>query len=305
MAHEQAVDLTGCSIAVLGLGPMGSALARTMARVGAQVVAWTRSARVVTSSDGRMIKRTATAASAVAEARVVLVCVADYLASRGILEHDDVRQVIPGRTVVQLSTGRPTEARAMAAWVREHEARYLDGAILVTPSQIATPEAAILVAGDAEAWADAEAVLRQLAPALTYVGDDPGAAAALDLAFLSHFFGGLLGFYHGARIMEAEGLPVGQLGDMIAEVAPALGQMIAQDAGRIAASHFSGSESTLNTCAVVTNLIQAHAAEAGLDQAFSASAAQLFNDAMAKGWGSEDAAAVVKLLRQRSLVRSA
>jgi hypothetical protein len=45
---------------------------------------------------------------------------------------------------------------------------------------------------------------REVAPVLI-IG---GSASALDLAFLSHFFDGLLGFHHGAQILEAKGLSV-------------------------------------------------------------------------------------------------
>jgi hypothetical protein len=44
------------------------------------------------------------------------------------------------------------------------------------------------------------------------MGEAIGAASAWDLAVLSHFFGGLLGFYHGARIFESEGIRVDDLG---------------------------------------------------------------------------------------------
>jgi hypothetical protein len=84
---------------------------------------------------------------------------------------------------------------------------------------------------------------------LNYLGKNVGAASALDLAFLSHFFGGLLGFYHGVRILEAEGMPVTLLGSMIAEVAPALGEIIKHDANVIASENYGQPESSLKNSA--------------------------------------------------------
>lgn len=86
-------------------------------------------------------------------------------------------------------------------------------------------------------------MLQLVSAQLEYVSEYTGAAAALDLAFLFHFFGGLLGFYHGARIMEAENLPVTQLGEMIQVVAPALGAIVNADAQRIAGNTYEAPES--------------------------------------------------------------
>jgi hypothetical protein len=69
--------------------------------------------------------------------------------------------------------------------------------------------------------------------------------SALDLAFLSHFFGGLLGLYHGARILEAKGLFVTILGEIIVEVASTLGQIIKHDAKVTASDDDSQPESSL------------------------------------------------------------
>ncbi|HEX2099531.1 MAG TPA: NAD(P)-binding domain-containing protein [Candidatus Synoicihabitans sp.] len=292
------------SVAFLGLGPMGTALARCAASAGYSTVGWNRSPIKSEFLDAAGVQRATSAEEAIERAQVVIVCVAHYSASRAILEQPGVRSALRGRILIQLSTGRPSEARALARWAEQAGARYIDGAILVTPSQIGTPEAAMLLAGNPSAFAEAQSILRALAPNLDWVGTDAGAAAALDLAFLSHFFGGLLGFYHGARILEAEGLPVARLGQMIEQVAPALGTIVAHDANRISSEQYLGSESTLQTCANALNLIHAHAEEVQLDKRFAHFAYSLFSDGVARGYGAEDAAALMKVLRAAAGSRS-
>ena len=58
------------------------------------------------------------------------------------------------------------------------------------------------------------------------MGESVGSAAAWDLATLSCLFGAILGFFHGSRIFESEGLRVGDLGSMIANISPVLAEMI-------------------------------------------------------------------------------
>ncbi|WP_437622921.1 hypothetical protein [Sorangium sp. So ce1151] len=72
-----------------------------------------------------------------------------------------------------------------------------------------------------------------MAGTVTCLGQRVGAASALDLAFGSYLFAALLGFYHGARICEVEGLPVADFGAMAASIAPAIGQMVKHDSDTI------------------------------------------------------------------------
>jgi hypothetical protein len=109
-------------------------------------------------------------------------------------------------------------------WAQERGVDYLDGAIMATPSQIGRPDTPIFVSGAATAFRRSERVHKTLAGNLMYLGELVGAASAWDLATLSCLFGAMLGFFHGARIFESEDLRVGDLGAMIADIAPVLGE---------------------------------------------------------------------------------
>lgn len=281
-------------LTILGIGPMGSALALALRRAGRTLTLWNRTRARAEAHRGDGVQVATSAAAAVAAAPIVLVCVTDYAASLDVLAAADLTD----KVLVQLSTGTPQEARDAEAWATGRGASYLDGAILAVPGQIGAPEATIFVSGAPAAFAASEAPLRQLAGIVQYLGAAVGAASALDLAFLSHLFGGLLGFYHGARICEAEGLSVGGLGAMLAAVAPAIGGMVAHDAGRIESGHYTDPESSLATCARGTDLILRHSREAGLDPQIAGLAAAVFDRGRRAGLGERSPAALVELLRQ-------
>jgi 3-hydroxyisobutyrate dehydrogenase-like beta-hydroxyacid dehydrogenase len=289
---EGAVD-----VSIIGLGPMGLALAYTLLHNRYKTTVWNRSSTKAAS----LVQEGATFAPNIIDAinasPIVIICVADYKAANSILR---TGSALAGRVLIQLSTGSPQEARDAEAWAKEHKIDYLDGAILVAPSQIGGADSAMLVSGSRSAFQKSERILKTLAVNLSYLGEEVGSASALDLAFLSHFFGGLLGFYHGAKILEAEGLPVTMLGSMIAEVAPALGEIIKHDANVIHSNDYSQPESSLRNSATIVELILRQAQEARINAEFPTFAATLFEKGIEAGYETEDVAALVKVLRQEN-----
>jgi 3-hydroxyisobutyrate dehydrogenase-like beta-hydroxyacid dehydrogenase len=59
-------------------------------------------------------------AAAIDASPITLICVDDYAVTRGMLDTGDVTPLLAGRTVIQLSTGTPLEARESAEWFASH-----------------------------------------------------------------------------------------------------------------------------------------------------------------------------------------
>ncbi|WP_438030630.1 NAD(P)-dependent oxidoreductase [Sorangium sp. So ce233] len=285
-------------VSIIGLGPMGIALARALLQRGARVTVWNRTREKAEPLAAEGAATAATVAEAAKASPVAVVCVADYQATHRLLEPGEVAAALAGKVLVQLSTGTPQDARSGEAWAKQRGVDYLDGAILAVPSQMGKPESTILVSGSATAYRKSKPLLEKMAGTAPYLGQNVGAASAVDLAFLSHLFMGLLGFYHGARICEDEGLRVADLGSMLADVAPAIGAMIKQDGNVIQGGAYYGSESSLDTCARGVEIIVRQAREARIDGAIPAFAAGLFKKGVAAGLGDEAPAALIKVLRK-------
>ncbi|MBA3319825.1 MAG: NAD(P)-dependent oxidoreductase [Pyrinomonadaceae bacterium] len=285
-------------VSIIGLGAMGSALARTLLRDGHRVTVWNRTGAKAESlvRDGATLAPSV--ASAVGASPVVLVCVDGYKVTRSILEADEVAPLLSGRVVVDLSSGTPQDARDAEGWARERGVVYLDGAIMATPSQMGRPDTPIILSGAETAFQRSKPVLDTLAGNLMYVGESVGAAAAWDLATLSCLFGALLGFFHGARIFEAEGLSVGDYGAMIADISPVLGEMMKHSGDVIQTGMFDEVQSSVKTCTRGVELFMKHAGEAGINSEFPTFGLGLFKKAMAAGYGEEEVAALIKVLRE-------
>jgi 3-hydroxyisobutyrate dehydrogenase-like beta-hydroxyacid dehydrogenase len=283
-------------VTVIGLGPMGLALTRHLLASGRRVTVWNRTAARAAAAVDRGATLAASADAALRASPIVFVCVANYAASHAAL--DGAAAALRGRLLVQLSTGTPADARAEASWAEGHGAAYLDGAIMATPDQMGRPDTTIFLSGSAAAFARAEPALRATAGGLAYMGPSVGHAATWDLATLSCLFAAMFGFVHGARICEAEGLPVGDFAAMITQLAPVMGEMLGQVGRDIATETYQQPDASVETCANTGRLLVRHADEASVDARFPTFADGLFRTAIAAGFADQRFASFIKVLRE-------
>jgi len=285
------------TIAVIGLGQMGTKLARLLLRAGMKVHVWNRTPDKAASlaSHGAVVADTAAEAAAAAEA--IVICVHDYAATHAILSANGVKAALRGKLVLQLTTGSPQDARQLAAMAREAGAGYLDGAIQVAPEQMGQPDTTILVSGSRAAHADARGVLATLGGNIVYLGEDVAAAATMDLATLSYIYGASMGFFQGAALAQAEGLDVGVYGGIVEAMSPSFGAFLRHEGNVVETGDFAVSQSPLSISVDATRRIEQAMRHHGLRSELPALIAQLLHDAEQAGYANEEFAAVTKILK--------
>ena len=281
-------------VSLIGLGPMGLALARALQSKFTLTV-WNRTAERAKPLLNQGTVLAPTALAAVQASPVVLVCVADYTAWRTILAAPGVADALRGKVLVQLSTGTPQDARE--DWAALGGVAYLDGALLATPGQIRRPDTPLFISGEERALAACRPVLEAIAGNIQYMGEPIGNAAAWDLATLSCMFGAMSGFFHGVRICESEGLGVDAFSQMIGAISPVLGEMISAEGEAIHANRYGEPESSMATCAGSGRLFVKQAREAKLDASFPDFLMGLFERSLSAGFANERLAAMVKVMR--------
>ena len=195
---------TATDITVIGLGAMGSGLARAQLRAGHTVTVWNRDGRKAEPLAAEGATAAATLPEAIAASPVVLVCLTSYEAADPLLSADAVLGRFAGRTVIQASTGTPKEARTTAAWLADAGASYIDASIKGYPDELGRPDILVFAGGAPGAYARAEPHLKAAGGDVRYLGDNV-AAAALDLGALAVSVALYAGVAHGARICAAEG----------------------------------------------------------------------------------------------------
>ncbi len=281
-------------VLMIGLGAMGSVLARLILEKDKTLTIWNRSEEKAQHLRAAGAGYTPDISEAVAANDIILICLQDYPTTKKVLQGVS----LVGKTVVQLTTGTPQDARLMAASFTARGAEYLDGAILATPSQMGTAHTPIFLSGNKAAWTTSEDTLRILGGALSYFGEAPGTAAAWDIAALSSMFGMMIGFLNGARIFESEDLQVTDLGNMILNIAPVLGQMIKDTGDDIQQQKYDSPQSSLDICAGSFDLMVRLSAENKLDAGFALFAQQLFRKGQDAGYGQQRISTLMKTLRQ-------
>jgi 3-hydroxyisobutyrate dehydrogenase-like beta-hydroxyacid dehydrogenase len=166
------------TIAILGTGKMGAAIAARLSESGFQVMLWNRTrSRAEALGLGTVA---GTPAEAVRAADVVIssltgpeAVLAAYLGPRGALSAG------AGKQFVEMSTAGPELVADLAPRVTEAGGRFIDAPILGAPSLVRGGEAAILAGGDEADVAAATPVLRSLGT-VRHVGS-VGSAARLKL----------------------------------------------------------------------------------------------------------------------------
>ncbi|MEQ4611026.1 NAD(P)-binding domain-containing protein [Streptomyces cavourensis] len=298
--HRDHDEQSAAAVTVIGLGPMGRALAGAFLDAGVRTTVWNRTP----GRDRELVERGAVSAAsaeeAVAASGLTVVCVVNYGAADAILRPDAVAGALKGRTVVNLTADTPDRARETAAWAAEHGVRYLDGAIMTPTGTMGTPDAVLLFSGPEELYREHRSVLDALGGTHTHLGERICRAAAYDIALLDVFWTAMTGFNHALAVARAEGITAGELAPFASGIGAILPAIFTEVAAEVDAGTFSdeGSPvtSTASTMAHVIETSEAHGIDAGVMRA----AEGLARQAIGLGHGAEGFHRVVELLgRQR------
>lgn len=282
-------------VTVLGLGMMGSKLASLLLESGYKVTIWNRSPQKAAALVEQGAVLADSAAAAISASPIVVMCVYDYKAANEILF--PAGTAMAGKVLVQLTSGSPAEARESEVWAKQHSAEYIDGGIQAAPSQMGRPDTPILLSGAESAYRKSEEVLKVFGGNLTYLGEKIGAASAMDLATLSAIYGTVVGFFHGARIMESEGFPVDEYANVVAGITPTFGDFLKHEGHVIQSGDFTISESPLSISVEAVDRILQQANEARIHNGFPKYTAGLLKQAADAGYAGEELAALIKVLR--------
>ncbi|MEU8801200.1 NAD(P)-binding domain-containing protein [Spirillospora sp. NPDC048819] len=287
------------AVTVVGLGPMGRALARACLDAGLRTTVWNRTP----GRDDELVERGAirarSAEEAVSASDLTVVCVVNYDAADAVLRRDAVIEALKGRTVVNLTADTPERARDTASWAAEHGIRYLDGAIMTPVVTIGTPDAVFIHSGPQDLFRKHLPVLEKLGGTHTHLGEDIGRAAAHDIALLDIFWTAMTGYAHALAVAKAEGITARELAPFakgIGEILPPIFEEFADEAD---SGNFSGEDNPITSAASsMAHII--HTSEAhGIDAGVMRAAEGLARRVIGMGHGEDGLIRVTELLGRR------
>lgn len=175
---------TPLTLALLGTGLLGRAIAERLQAVGHTVIAYNRTAAKALPLQAQGITVVGTSELAVTEAQCVLLLLTDAAAIRSVLFSPACAAALKGKTIVQMGTIGSRESLAIQREVEQYGGTYCEAPVLGSLAEAKVGTLFIMVGATVD-------LFTQLTPLFSSLGREPrligpvGRAAALKLA-LNH-----------------------------------------------------------------------------------------------------------------------
>lgn len=284
-------------ISVIGLGAMGTALAKTFLKNGYETTVWNRTiekAKPITD-DNLIIASNITEAILISD--VIVICVLNYAVLNEIFQNNS--NGLSGKTIINLTNGTPKQAEDTAKWFSKFGAKYIDGGIMAIPPTIGTPHAYILYSGDETAFNQNKELLNVLG-VVQFIGTEYGLASLYDLSLLTAMYGMFGGYLHAVCLAGSANIKAIEFTPVIINWLTAMMNALPHLAQQIDAKDYS-------LGGVISNVaLNVH----GIDNIINASEYQkvstefilpwqsLLHKAVENGYSANDLSAIVDLLRK-------
>ncbi|MET9398648.1 NAD(P)-binding domain-containing protein [Kitasatospora sp. NPDC002965] len=292
--YAQDAEGAARSVTLIGLGPMGRAMAAAYLDAGYAVTVWNRTA----GRAGELVARGAVlapgAAEAVAANDLVVLSLTDYDAVFAVLTAAESE--LRGKVVVNLSSDTPERAREAARWLAERGAAHLTGGVRVPPSGIGRPESDTFYSGPVEPFREHRPALEVLTGA-DYRGDDPGLAQLYYQIQMDLFWTSLAGYLHATAVAEANGISAEEFLPYAASTAASMPGFLSFYAPRITAGHHGGDVDRLVMAAASLDHVLHTVEASGVDGTLPRLLADTFRRGVEAGHGGSSATSLIGLFR--------
>lgn len=290
-------------VTVIGLGPMGRALAWALLQAGKRVTVWNRTP----GKAGELLARGAVAAptpgDALIGARLAVFCVVDDDAVSSVMEQaigDQGRaRAVRGLTLVDLTADSPVRTRALAAQLDSWGVTLVDGAIMTPAATIGTDAARILYSGPARAYEEHRGLLAAFGGTAHYLGGDVAAAASYDVALLSIFWTSFAGVTQAMALARAEGVDAEEFGPHAVAISQLLVDLLPGLTADFAAARFAGAEtSSIDSVSTSLEHLRSAYAEAGVPPRILDAVHSLLRDSANAGYGDDAPIRLAAMLKE-------
>lgn len=283
--------------AILGLGIMGSGMARRLLSAGFPVAVYNRNAEKTTPFARAGAFVAGSPREAACQADVIISMVADDSASRNVWlgENGALAGAARGSVLIESSTLTAGWVKELSAAAVQRGCEFLDAPVTGSKPQAASGELLFLVGGSASALATARPVLSVLGHEIVHLG--PTGSGSL-LKLINNFMCGVqaASLAEAVSLIEAGGLDRSKAESILTSGAP--GSTIVKRASARAAANDFTPNFPLRLMAKDLGYAIHEASHRGLALQTASSALAIFKQAIAKGHGDEDFSAVIKALQQ-------
>jgi 3-hydroxyisobutyrate dehydrogenase len=283
-------------VAFLGLGIMGSGMARRLLANGFPLTVFNRNTEKSKPFAAEGASVAGSPCEAAARADVMISMVADDNASRSLWlgENGVLATAKPGTVCVECSTVTVGWVKELAAAATARGCEFLDAPVTGSKSQAASGELNFLVGGDAATLEKARPVLMAMGKAVVHLG--PTGSGAL-LKLINNFICGVqvASLAEAMAMIERSGLDRAKVLDFLTNGAPG-SPLVKTVSARMTAPDFTPNFPLRLMAKDLGYAIQ-EGRKLSIELTTAAAALEDFQRAIAAGHGEKDIAAVVEPLR--------
>jgi 3-hydroxyisobutyrate dehydrogenase len=284
------------SVAVLGLGIMGSHMAARLAAAGFPLAVYNRNPAKAAALRAAGARVAASPAEAAAGAQFILSMLADDDAARAVWlgERGALEGAGAGSVLIESSTITVDWIRELAAAAQAKGLDLLDAPVTGSKVHAAAGELNFLVGGSAAALERARPVLAAMSKTITHLGP---AGSGSRMKLINNFLCGVhvASLAEAVALIEKSGIDRTKAVEVLCNGAPG-SPMVKMLSPRMTSRDYTPNF-LLKLMAKDLRYAQREAGNNGLSLATAAAALGLFEQAVAKGHGERDMAAVVEPLR--------
>nr|WP_062018250.1 L-threonate dehydrogenase [Aureimonas sp. AU4] len=171
------------TVAIVGLGAMGSGMARALLAAGLDVRGFDLSRTALDNLAALGGHPAGSVGDAAQGAAIFITVVVNARQTEDILFGPEgaAARLPPGAVIVSCATMAPDDARRLEARAREHGLLYIDAPMSGGTGRAATGELSFMASGHPDAFAKAEPALDAMAATLHRLGDEAGIGSAFKM----------------------------------------------------------------------------------------------------------------------------
>lgn len=282
-------------VTVIGLGPMGQAMAGTFLKQGYEVTVWNRTLSKADELAAQGALKALTVEEALAANPLAILSLTDYDAMYAILE--SAQGSLHGKVIVNLSSDTPAKARQAAAWLAGYGAVLLAGGVQVPPSGIGNPGSSAFYSGPISVFEAHKETLTVLT-STDYRGEDPGLAMLYYQLQMVIFWTSMLSYLQAVALANAHGITAEQYLAYAKENILSLPNFIEFYTPRLNAGEHPGDVDRLAMGTASVEHVVHTFEDAGLDPSLPAAVLGLFRRGMEKGHASDSFTSLIEVMKQ-------
>ncbi|MDP4096265.1 NAD(P)-binding domain-containing protein [Paenibacillus sp. P96] len=288
------------SVTVIGLGPMGQAMADVYLKRGYKVTVWNRTSSKADELAARGAVKASSINEALAANELTVISLTDYDVMYPIL--NPASEHLSGKVLVNLSSDTPEKVRKAAKWLSDRGASLITGGVQVPPSGIGKPDSFTYYSGPKEVF---EAHMKDL-EVLTgtdYRGEDPGLAMLYYQIQMDIFWTSMLSYLHALAVAGANGISAEQFLPYASATLSSLSTFVEFYTPRLDAGKHPGDVDRLAMGFASIEHVVHTAEDVGIDIALPSAVLDIFKRGMENGHSGDSFTSLIEIFKKSSAAR--